>query len=329
MVEIDRRRLARYRPSERCSHLLGIGSAGECTWSLPRGEESSGDFARSKQEPPVSGRGDGDGSVKLTGRADNGNSEEISAMPQSILLQRIGKIFHANGSAEERADFLNSLERFLVPDRGTGRRYELRVVLLVESPHTDEIGPSEIDNRYPLAGDSGKTVRNRFMEWWPELELPNRSIGKLVHGNDPSVNWLGIMNVCQLPFQKGAYQISDSGICWNRPDWKNYKKYMSIIRNDPCSNGRDDDDCKKLDDAIAEDFRKRLEFIHRNLPDVLLVRCGKVAKAFYTKAIEMNTYLPHPASYRPIGERWEDLNPQQNVCLQNIRGRILPPQAGA
>ena len=100
-----------------------------------KGEKSSGALARSKQEPPVSGRGDGDGSVKFTGQADNGNSEETSAMP---LLQSIGELFST--------DFSDSLERFHVPDSGTDRG-GLRVVLLVESPNTHEVW-----YRYPLAG---------------------------------------------------------------------------------------------------------------------------------------------------------------------------------
>ena len=285
-----------------------------------KGEESSGDFARSKQEPPVSRRGDGDGSVKCIEQADNGNSEETSAMLQSILLHRIGGIFSN--------DFSNSLKRFLVPDRGTGRRYELRVVLLVESPHIDEIEPSKICNRYPLAGDSGKEVKNKFMKWWPELKLPNKPIGKLVHYDNSAVNWLGIMNVSQLPFQEGAYSIPEGKGCRNHKYWCKYKDYMKTIRGNPYAD-RTCEKRKKLDDAIAEDLRGRLEFLHRNLPDVLLVRCGEVAKAFYMKAIEMNAYLPYPTSPKKKEEPWEDLNPQQNACLQNIRGRILPPQAGA
>ena len=52
-----------------------------------------------------------------------------------MLHQRVGRIFI---ETEEREAFSNGLRRFLVPDRGTDR-YELRVVLLVESPHFHEI----------------------------------------------------------------------------------------------------------------------------------------------------------------------------------------------
>ena len=231
------------------------------------------------------------------------------------LLQRIGKIFDPN--------LRDSLRRFRVKDSGIDR-CELRVVLLVESPHTaevsppDEKNPHKIGNRYPLAGESGTTVSNKFMEWYPKLSgRLNEPIGKLVHNDNPNVNWLGIMNASQLPFQENVYQIPDGAICRKHPKWDDYRSYMNIIREGPCRNGRSEVKCKELDDAIAEDLRGRLEFLHGNHPGVLLVRCGEVAKAFYAKAIEMNVYLPHPAR-----QNWQNLNPQQNACLQEIRRRI-------
>ena len=343
-------RQARYRSPERCQHLLGIGSTEECTWSLPKARRAAVLARVSSANHSVSGRGGEHGSVKFVGQADSGNSEETSAMR---LLQRIGEIFGE--------DFSNSLKRFRVKDSGT-KRNKLEVVLLVESPDTDEVSPPgednphEIGNRYPLAGEearySGKIVSNKFMEWYPRLGRLDEPIGKLVHDNAPAVNWLGIMNVSQLPFQEGAYEVPDDAVFRNHQCWTDYIECMKYIKKNPgiktytCRKRKDECisetrertqrlqqlRCKinKLEHAIIEDLAGRLEQLRK---DMQVMCCGEVAQIFYLKASYYrsrrtnNRYIldfPHPAR-----QNWQNLNPQQNVCLQEILERIRPPQAGA
>ena len=153
------------------------------------------------------------------------------------LHQKVGEIFLANGSDEDRAAFSTSLARFRVEDAGIFKpntdtvRNELKVALLLESPHTDEVELSdEIHNRHPLAGKSGQDVTKVLMEWLPGLILQdNQSIGNLVNREHYDVRWLGIMNAGQLPFQSPAYDINDDAR-QNHPPWKEYKDSMNHIR---------------------------------------------------------------------------------------------------
>ena len=232
-----------------------------------------------------------------------------------MLLQRIGEIFDD--------DFSKKLERCRVPDRGTYLD-ELRVVLLVESPHTDEVRPPLCCDRYPLAGEAGKFTRgilDKYLRSIGGIELPDLPIGKLVHIGCPHfIRQLGIMNVSQLPFQESAYQeVCDAGIT-DSENFTNYKGYMNTIKNNPFALTRTEESCKMLDNAISEDLRVRLIYLYERKPDVLLIRCGEVAQGFYMKACMMNNYFPYPARHR----RWNDLDYQERVCLQNIIARIIP-----
>ena len=237
----------------------------------------------------------------------------------------------------ERAVFSDSLERFLVPDRGTDRN-QLRVVLLVESPHTDEIGLScEIDNRYPLAGpkriQAGRHVRDKFMELRPELDLqpdlPEQPIGRLVHERHGTVQGLGIMNVNQLPFQVAPYIQYNNGVRQNRC-WGDYITCMDFIRNNPDTidyrgphGGHLKTEINRLQCAIVDDLKRRLRILHGRSPCVLLVRCGEVAKNFHEKTdvnMPHTRDLPHPARR----EGWDNLTNCQGECLQEIFGRLWP-----
>ena len=254
------------------------------------------------------------------------------------LHERIGEIFLANECDEVQTAFSDSLERFLVPDRGTCRE-GLRVVLLVESPHT-----YEVCHGYPLAGpearSAGRRVRNKLMECRQELQLPEQPIGRLVHQGHDAIQVLGIMNVSQLPFQSAAYNCIpwEGGDCRCRPEWSNYVRRINTIKNDPdkFAVNRRSPECKDLDEAIAENLRGRLQCLHGNNPDVLLVCCGDVAQEFCSKAIGREPVifvgnirnLPHPNNRGRGGERWEDLD-CQNPCLRQILERLRPPQAEA
>lgn len=232
-----------------------------------------------------------------------------------MLLERIKDIFGQ--------DFSNSLARFRVQDGGTDRG-GLSVVLLVESPHTHEVR-----HGYPLAGSqghhAGRLVRDKFMQFRPGLQLPEQPIGKLVNEEHDTVRTLGIMNVSQLPLKEESYG-QNNDVCQNQR-WNEYKNYINTIRSGPGACTRQCTDCQNLDNAIAEDLRRRLRCLHENNPDVLLVRCGEVASAFYTKAVEH--YLPHPSR-----KGWQGLNPEgrrsrEEQYLQRIVCRLWPPQAAA
>ena len=238
-----------------------------------------------------------------------------------MLLDSIGGIFDQN--------FSTSLARFRVPDIGIDQA-GLGVVLLVESPHTHEVC-----HHYPLAGpretDAGRIVRDKLMECRQASQLPERPIGRLVLQGD-TVQQLGIMNVSQLPFLGAAYDCTPwaENDCRGRYDeWRHYIGYMKTIVENPGARRRVHARCLQLDNAIATDLGDRLANLHTNNPDVLLVRCGRAAQAFYGKTdITMlhTCNLPHPTNRGSGGERWQDLDCEA-PRLQEIINRLWPNPA--
>ena len=234
------------------------------------------------------------------------------------LHQRIGEIFLENGAVEDRATFAHGLEEhFLVQDGGVDRG-GLAVVLLMESPHTDEISPTNVVDRFPLAGHAGKHVREKLNEWMRTLDLPDEAIGKLVHRECDAVRRLSIMNVCRLPFQRKAYgSVPSRGRrdCRSSRAWGKFLTCMEYIKGSPCKKysgfrcascsrgGYLKEELRQLCAAIAEDLRGRLEHLRRENPDALMVCCGEVAQAFYEEVgIEGQETcdFPHP-EYHPKG----------------------------
>lgn len=244
-----------------------------------------------------------------------------------MLHQRVAEIFLEDEGA--RAPFSGSLARFRVPDTGIDRE-ELNVVLLVASPHTDEVCCG-----YPLAGShSGTNVRNALNRCHAGGPLPDGPIGELVHNNVPNFLRLGIMNVSELPFEREAYGPDcipyATEDCRCHPEWPNYERHMNTIFAGPQRDRRNHPNCQRLDNEIAANLRLRLDCLHIIRPDVQLVCCGHIAQEFYRKAINRPPpfNLPHPANRGQGGERWQDLD-CQNACLQSILGRLWPPQDGA
>ena len=248
-----------------------------------------------------------------------------------MLLQEIEYIFNGSQNASRQEEFVDSLRRFHVGDIGVdGDRSS--VVLLVESPHTHEVGYG-----FPLAGNTGVHVRNVIDKCAIDLagqnaasvELPRGPMGRLVHDRRPEVDGLGIMNVSRLPFQDDAYNClpwsKHSYDCRNHGNWRKYIEHMSKIKNHPCRRRRRNVERRKLDEAIAKDLRERLILLNRN---VLLVRCGKVSIGFYKKAERLGNIgireeniinMPHPSR-----ERWrhEKLNSTEKAHLRRVARAI-------
>ena len=264
-----------------------------------------------------------------------------------MLYRRVGEIFLESEPARARAAFSGSLRRFLVEDRFANLN-ELRVVLLVESPHTYEVKLSRIRNRrYPLAGPTGRYVRNKLMAWKRALNLPRQRIGRIVYEGN-TVQQLGIMNVSQLPFQCGAYKYScipqRNNDCRAYTDyWNDYITCMEYIRKHPGvksymakGNNRTQRTqrlqrlrCKidRLEYEIIEDLAGRLASIGENVQVMCL---GNVAQIFYLKSFYFrNTNingrildLPHPSN-----SGWRNIDPASRQGLQGILDHIQPLQA--
>ena len=257
------------------------------------------------------------------------------------LHERIGEIFLANETDEVQAAFSASLARFRVEDAGIFApdgvtvRNELRVVLLVESPHTDEVGLSdEIHNRHPLEGSAGRHVRDILEQG--QLDLPDEPIGRLVHRVDDTVRGLGIMNVSQLPFQETPYIQYNNDVRQNQC-WNSYIRCMKHIKKSPGTigyRGFNPNRClrteiNRLQCAIVDDLRRRLRVLHGRRHNVLLARCGEVAQAFHEKTgivMPHTCDLPHPTNHGSGGELWRNLNCEDHP-LQEIINRLGPNPA--
>lgn len=95
-------------------------------------------------------------------------------------------------------DWRSFLNRFRVSDLHAADQ-TVRAWLVCESPHT-----REIESGHPLAGPAGKTVSKALVKCGLiDSQYKNCPIGNIINDND--VDWMGIINVCELPLQCSAY----------------------------------------------------------------------------------------------------------------------------
>ena len=107
------------------------------------------------------------------------------------LVRGVGEIF-----GRRLARFVESS---VVPDLPEGDWSGVKVVLLLESPHADEVQAGR-----PLVGRSGTIATNGLGENVPAMRGVAGAIGDLVADGDRRVSWLGIMNASRLPLQASA-----------------------------------------------------------------------------------------------------------------------------
>lgn len=130
----------------------------------------------------------------------------------SDLIEKLKEVDLENGYLSCRD--ASYLYNYVVHDIPRPIGDTVKIVFLVESPHTDEVDP---ENKYPLAGYSGQNVTEKliFGHSFGLRELTrlrngdrNISIGKLILEN--KIPWLAIMNVSLLPLKKNAYNHTRS-----------------------------------------------------------------------------------------------------------------------
>ena len=196
---------------------------------------------------------------------------------------------------------------------------DVKVILLCESPHT-----SEVCAGYPLAGDSGKDVTEVLSKWMPKDYRfdtePIHPIGKLVSQQGCRIPWLGIMNVSELPFQDKAYQDDDA--CRGCAKWSSYIKSMKYLRKNPKERCPQNDCRRALNCAIVKDLKSRLRSLDCRLRarqrNILLIRCGKVAKEYYKKADVNGSWCIYDAPH-PSRSQWKHylILEKLKSCIEN------------
>ena len=211
-------------------------------------------------------------------------------------------------------------------------KQNLKVVLLCESPHTDEVC-----KQYPLAGHSGKIVASVLMKdvlCTSTSDVQSQAIGELVKDRNSCFKWLGIMNVSSLPLQlKPYYRESDSYALNNIYPLIQILGNFGYIRETPkaAANAENNNDypCIRV---IMNDLRTRLSGLHGQNPGITYVPCGDVARYFFCKACpdeigaDKTVSVPHPSSRKPWRKKDGKLRPEIKCMRKKINCAI--PKSG-
>lgn len=173
--------------------------------------------------------------------------------------------------------------RDIVPDTAT-------FVFLLESPHIQEL-------RYgaPVSGSSGASM-SRYLFGQAYEQLPLGIIVKKNHEQQlhrPSIDRIGLMNICNIPMQITAY--NDAGI----KEQHNFA--LQILGKLRVAGIRDyqDDAMHLMQDILLENLHKRLHKLFSR--QLYIVPCGRFAQAFFAKAAVVSPHwqvlsgIPHPS----------------------------------
>jgi len=100
---------------------------------------------------------------------------------------------------------------FHVPDLVPGNADEVEVLLVLESPHLEELG-----TRLPLSGDAGQ---NAFTFLMP-IGSPTEALGPYLATAHAAGDFrVGVLNTCMVPLQKAAFKGHPSPPALPQPDW--------------------------------------------------------------------------------------------------------------
>lgn len=208
---------------------------------------------------------------------------------------------------------LSALEDYLVEDCGCGG--DVKVVLLCESPHTDEV---EASPRQPLVGTSGRSVAAVLQKLALRRGLENGdSIGELVGSGNGDFDWVGLMNVCPLPMQKSPY-CND---LQNR--FGQLLDELESIRGKTGTRA----ELSNLECAIKNHLMERWQRLSSCVEEVpLLIACGSTARRFRTLAGLPDEDLPRTP--HPSRGQWA-MALELYETMERIRGVLVDPQQPA
>ena len=189
------------------------------------------------------------------------------------------------------------VESSAVSDLPTGDWRGVRAVLLLESPHENEVRAGR-----PLVGTSGKSVAKALAENVPAMRGVAGAVGDLVAEGDQRVAGLGIMNACRLPLQAKAYRANGAARRADIPAWSEFEKSLRYIKPRTAHPDRPvterNEAALLFERVIVADLQARLEGIAAgNAP--LVVCCGELAQRMFERtrvpdAIRI-AYAPHPS----------------------------------
>lgn len=174
----------------------------------------------------------------------------------------------------------------------------LKIVLVLESPHTNEI-----IHGHPLAGSSGQAVTDYIKTRVSTISTFTRPLGCELKNLQNSE--LGIMNCSLFPLDPKVYS------CEQFEKHKKVIEAFRVIRDNPNSKTRSNSLHQKVEKCLVENLKNRINSILSINRQVIFVPCGSVAKSFLSKcSLQLNLVedVPHPAYNQWVKKSFSDFD---------------------
>lgn len=199
--------------------------------------------------------------------------------------------------------------------------FPMRVLLILESPHRDEL-----EGALPANGKTGRAISRVI------LGREDVSFSQLVRHpsvsaslNCRDVTHIGIMNISTFPLQRASYteqfkEIVPSNIAV-------FERVKNDLEKEKRTKKKEfmDPDMERAQKSIYGDFKRRLGYCVARSESLTLVPCGHFARYFvgwflaqnqgFTSAVKVIEDVPHPAA-RNGG--WSSLDPVIRSTLAHL-----------
>ncbi|KMM38560.1 uracil-DNA glycosylase family protein [Guptibacillus hwajinpoensis] len=189
-----------------------------------------------------------------------------------------------------------------------------KLIFILESPHI-----AEIKHGVPVAGPSGATMSKKLFgeEYGKPLGLLLQK--QLEESKDrPSLDVVGLLNVCNIPMQKRPYEKEDI------EQSNGFLNHLETIRISNQKSQFKDENLNNVQSFILSKFQHRLEsLVDRELT---IVPCGRFAQKFFKLAnVSSQKWtvveeVPHPSYNSWSRERYQ--TPVNNVIQELNRHKI-------
>lgn len=185
-------------------------------------------------------------------------------------------------------DYIHNKETsYYVPDiMNCKKNSDIEILFIVESPHTEEV-----ENHYPLAGESGKEITKYITN-----QLVEEPLGKLVHENSNGKGGklnknIAIVNISNNPLQK---------LNENENDVRNLILELEKIRG------------SKVNKILSDYFNHKIIHYFRDNKSMKIIICGSFAQTYFDEFLETKEYkaigitklfdrihkVPHPSYHQ-------------------------------
>lgn len=213
-------------------------------------------------------------------------------------------------------DVFEDLERRFYVDSALTK--DSKVIFVLESPHIQELQYGA-----PVSGRSGATMSKHL--FGPDY---NKPLGRLIKKNmddekrRPSLNVLGLMNICGIPMQRAAYK--DQAVT------DRYTDFFDRLEGVRQANQKDrfkDENWQTMQDVILDRFRVRL--VHEKERVCTFVPCGRFAQKFFRLAdIHSDNWqvideVPHPSYNSWDRDRYQIAVEQVKQAFQQAKDQRI------